>query len=292
MKISGHTLPFAVLGHPIGHTLSPIMHNRSIQALGMDAIYLAFDVSPANLMPVLRSMRDMGFGGVNLTVPLKEVAFHGVDQHAHSARLSRSVNTIEFLDNGDLKGHSTDGDGFITAVQESFGCAIGGLTVFVLGCGGAGRAVAITCASAGADAVTLADIDTGRTAAVEAEIRGIGTNIAIETAGTGPADWGEAARRADLIIQATPIGMTHGVPPLLSSDAFRPGQMLYDLVYMYPSTDMMAEAEKAGARTANGLGMLLHQGALAFEIWTGCKPDTGAMRAALEEAVYKTGEGS
>ncbi len=98
MNISGHTKPFAVLGHPIGHTLSPIMHNSSIVALDMDAIYLAFDAPPSKLMGILTSMRDMGFGGVNLTVPLKEVAFRGVDHLDSSAEISGSVNTIEFLE--------------------------------------------------------------------------------------------------------------------------------------------------------------------------------------------------
>jgi len=286
MQISGHTTPFAVLGHPIGHTLSPVMHNRSIQALGMDAIYLAFDVAPDNLMRVLRAMRDMGFGGVNLTVPLKEVAFRGVEQHAPSAKLSGSVNTIEFLKSGELAGHSTDGDGFIAAIRESFNTALGGLSVFVLGCGGAGRAVAITCATEGASRITLSDIAASRITAVEDEIRGITPSVTVSNAGTSADGWEAAAQEADLIIQATPIGMKPEEKPLLTAKAFRPGQLLFDLIYMFPSTGIMREAASAGARTANGLGMLLHQGARSFEIWTGRTPDIAAMRAALEEAVY------
>ena len=117
MNISGHTTPFAVLGHPIGHTLSPIMHNSSITALEMDAIYLAFDAAPERLMEILHAMRDMGFRGVNLTVPLKEVAFKGVDSLEASSKISGSVNTIEFMEDGSLRGHSTDGYGFVTALK-------------------------------------------------------------------------------------------------------------------------------------------------------------------------------
>lgn len=285
-EISGHTLPFAVLGHPIGHTLSPIMHNRSLQALGMDAVYMAFDVAPDNLMRVLKAMRDMGFGGVNLTVPLKEVAFRGVDVHAESASLARSVNTIEFLNDGRLKGHSTDGDGFVAAIHESFDTTIKGLSVFVLGCGGAGRAVAITCAVEGAARIVLSDIEPSRIDAVKTEINQLAPTVEVTGAGTAGEAWADASRTADLVIQATPVGMQTGDKPLLGSDAFRPGQCLFDMIYMFPNTGIMAEAGQAGARTANGLGMLLHQGARAFEIWTGRQPDIGAMRAALEQAVY------
>ncbi len=286
MQISGHTITFAVLGHPIGHSLSPVMHNRSIQALGMDAIYLAFDVAPDHLMRVLQSMHDMGFGGVNLTVPLKEVAFRGVQHHAPSAQLAGSVNTIEFLENGELRGHSTDGDGFVTAIREAFNFSLEDCSVFVLGCGGAGRAVALTCATEGATAITLGDIDPARMASVEKDIQQLATGITIRKAGTSACEWMQETLAADLIIQATPIGMKQEDPPLLKADAFRPGQCVYDLVYMFPATATITEAARAGAATANGLGMLLHQGARSFEIWTGKKPDLKVMRSALEEAVY------
>ena len=286
MNISGHTTPFAVLGHPIGHTLSPIMHNRSIAALGMDAIYLAFDAPPDRLMEILPAMRDMGFRGVNLTVPLKEVAFRGVDALDVSSELSGSVNTIEFLDDGRLRGHSTDGYGFVTALKESSGMSLPGQSVFVLGCGGAGRAVAITCADEGASRVVVSDIDAARADKVVEEIRALSDNVTVESAGTDTTAWAAAAARADLVIQATPVGMKPEDAPLLSREAFHKGQMVFDLIYMYPETGIMTEALAAGAKAANGLGMLLHQGARSFEIWTGRTPDIAAMRAALEESVY------
>ncbi len=287
MNISGHTKPFAVLGHPIGHTLSPIMHNSSITALELDAIYLAFDAPPAKLMDILASMRDMGFGGVNLTVPLKEVAFRGVDHLDKSAEISGSVNTIEFLENGTLRGHSTDGYGFVTALKESFDMSLPGQSVFMLGCGGAGRAVAITCATEGATKIVVSDIDDSRAAKVVEEIKTISPAIEVSSAGTDKSDWKKAASKSDLIIQATPVGMKPEDTPLLTRDAFHEGQMLFDLIYMYPETEIMSEAKVAGAKTANGLGMLLHQGARSFEIWTGKSPNIPAMRTALEQAVYK-----
>src|SRR5262245_12670128 len=127
--LSGHTKPYAVLGHPIGHTMSPIMHNASIESLGLDAIYLAFDVAPARLLDVLPAMQSMGFGGVNLTIPLKEVAYRGLKQLDESARLLGAVNTVQFTEHG-MIGHNTDGYGFLKAMEEAFGEPVKGAAVF------------------------------------------------------------------------------------------------------------------------------------------------------------------
>lgn len=277
--ISGHTKPFAVLGHPIGHTLSPVMHNASIAALGLDAIYLAFDVHPDRLLEVLPAMQAMGFGGVNLTIPLKEVAFRGLQRLDESARLLGAVNTVQFTTDG-IVGHCTDGHGFLKALEESSGRGVAGETVHILGTGGAGRAVALTCARAGAKAVSLFDTDAVRPANVAAEIRRQFPAVAVTIGGE--------AREADVVVQCTPVGMKKEDPSPLGPEAFRAGQRAFDLVYMYPETGFMAAARAGGATAANGLGMLLHQGARAFHIWTGVEPDIGAMRGALEKAVYTT----
>ncbi|HMP74071.1 MAG TPA: shikimate dehydrogenase [Kiritimatiellia bacterium] len=281
--LSGYTKPYAVLGHPIGHTLSPVMHNASIASLGLDAIYLAFDVHPDRLLPVLEAMQSMGFGGVNLTIPHKEVAFRGLDQLDESARLVGAVNTVAFTPQG-LVGHNTDGYGFLKAMEESGG-GIEGKRIFVLGAGGAGRAVALVSARAGAAQIALADLDHSRCEAVAAEIHHAAPGIEALLA-TTPDQQIARCREADIIVQATPVGMKPGDRPLLPSQAFRPGQHAFDLIYMVPETIFMAEARLGGATTANGLGMLLHQGARAFEIWTGQSPDIHAMRTALERAVY------
>lgn len=280
MTISGHTKAFAVLGHPIGHTLSPVMHNAAIEALGMDAIYLAFDVPPDRLDTVLPAMRDMGFGGVNLTVPLKEVAFRSLQDLDESAQLLGAVNTVRFGPDG-LTGYNTDGEGFLKAVEEAFGTPVAGKSVFVCGVGGAGRAVALTCAGSGATSIRLADRDPGRASKVAMEIE---TQFLTEV--KVAESWDEEARGADLVVQATPLGMTLADVSPLGPSAFRKGQLGFDLVYMYPETAFMRAAKDAGARAVNGLGMLLHQGARAFEIWTGIAPPADAMRGALEKAVY------
>jgi shikimate dehydrogenase len=284
MNLSGHTKPFAVLGHPIGHTLSPVMHNASLAALKFDGIYLALDVHPDRLMEVLPSMELMGFAGVNLTVPHKEVAFRGLDKLDDSAKLFGAANTIEFTEDG-MVGHNTDGYGFMKALEEAFGKSVEGDSIFVLGCGGAGRATALQAATEGATSLVLADIDAERVQKLEDEVKSIAPNVEIFQALEKEKQI-ELCRGCDLVVQASPVGMKEDDPSLLPPEAFRAGQRAFDLIYMYPETAFLTTARESGAEIANGLGMLLHQGARAFEIWTGTEPSVPAMRKALEDAVY------
>ncbi len=284
--LSGHTRPFAVLGHPIGHTLSPVMHNAALEALGLDAIYLAFDVHPDRLMTVLSSMRDMGFQGVNLTVPLKEVAFRALADLDDSARRLGAVNTVQFIPSG-LRGHNTDGKGFLLALQEAFGETARRQSLFVLGCGGAGRAVAITSALEGCERILLADLDFKRCEAVAREIRALAPAVPVELADPDKTRWAPAARACSLVVQASPVGMKPDDPCLLAPEAFGPGQCAFDLVYNLPETAFTRTAIRAGARAANGIGMLLHQGAEALTLWTGVPAPVDVMRGALEGALYR-----
>ncbi len=274
----------AVLGHPIGHTLSPVMHNASIKALGLNGEYEygKLDVAPDDLMERLAQFPAEGVAGVNLTIPLKEVAFQGLEVLDKSAQILGAVNTVEFTEDG-LVGHNTDGYGCLKALEEAFGKTAEGDSVFVLGCGGAGRAVALMVALDGAKSVILADVAAERVANLAAEISERTPDVeVIQSVGGGAT----SCREADLVIHASPIGMKKDDPSLMPPEAFREGQRVFDLIYMYPETALLGVAKSQGALVANGLGMLLHQGAKAFEIWTGIQPDVGAMRAALEAAVY------
>jgi shikimate dehydrogenase len=282
----GNMKKLAVLGHPIGHTLSPVMHNASIKALGLDGEYEygKLDVPPSELMARLAQLPAEGFVGVNLTIPLKEVAFKGLKKLADSARILGAVNTVEFTADG-MTGHNTDGYGFLKALEEAFGKTVAGDRVFVLGCGGAGRAVALMAALNGAQSLTLADVDAVRVENLAAEISRIVPQVEISKCLQKQAQI-ESCRKADLVIQASPVGMKKDDQSLLPPEAFRKGQRVFDLIYMYPETAFLSAAKSADAQIANGLGMLLHQGAKAFEIWTGINPSVAAMREALEKAVY------
>jgi shikimate dehydrogenase len=276
----------AVLGHPIGHTLSPVMHNASIASLGLDSeyVYDKLDVAPDNLIERLQQLPAEGYAGVNLTIPLKEVAFQSLETLDESAALLGAVNTVEFSEKG-LIGHNTDGRGFLRALEEAFGRTVQGDAVFVLGCGGAGRATALMAALDGAISIALADVDAGRVAALSEELLTINPALNVIPC-LDPVTQVEACHAADVVIQASPVGMKKEDASLLPPDAFREGQRAFDLIYMYPETAFLSTAKAAGAQVANGLGMLLHQGAIAFEIWTGVQPDVAAMRRALEAAVY------
>lgn len=289
MKIAGTTKCYGLLGHPVSHTLSPAMHNAAFEALGVDAVYLAFDVVPERLPNVLLALQDLGFGGVNLTIPLKEVAVKSLPRLDESAQLLGTVNTVKFTPDG-MIGFNTDGEGFLRAVEEAFGEPVAGKSIFVCGVGGAGRAVALTCAGSGARSIMLADTDRARARKVLMEIE---TKFFTEVGMAEAADdWEKGARAADLVVQATPLGMKADDISPIASAAFRRGQLVFDVVYVQPETRLMKLAKAVGARTANGLGMLLHQGARACEIWTGAKPPVEVMRKALEKEVYGRRDGS
>ncbi len=285
MKISAATKLYAVLGHPIAHSLSPAMQNAALAAMGLDAVYMAFDVPPEGLMQVLPVLAELGCAGLNLTVPLKEVAFRGLADLDDAARRLGSVNTVHFSAGG-MRGYSTDGKGFLLALQEEFRITPQGMSVLLLGCGGAGRAVAMACASEGCARIITADLDAVRSSGLSGALRTAFAGLVVEDGGAVPHKWPALAARADLIVHATPVGMHPNEPALLAPGAFRRGQYVYDLIYMFPETVLMRAARAGGAQAANGLGMLLHQGAFSLKIWTGREAPVPVMRQVLEKAVY------
>lgn len=282
-NITAQTTTYAVLGHPIGHSLSPAMHNAALRAMGLDGLYVAYDVEPEQLMDVLQAMQRMGFGGVNLTIPHKEVACAGLDELDSSAQAVGAVNTIEFTDGG-MRGHNTDGEGLMRALKESFGETVDGRSVCVLGAGGTGRAIAITCATRGAVRVVIAGRREEQVRPVVEEVRSAAPDCDVDEAIGVNDTWVEASRRADLVVHTTSVGLKEGDAAVIGAEAFRSGQSLVDTIYTAAETPLMKCAREAGAQAINGLGMLLHQGAVALSIWTGREPPVDVMRAALEAA--------
>ena len=278
--------PFALLGHPVGHSLSPAMHNAAFAALGLRARYTRLDVAPRDLSTTLDELHASGFGGLNITIPHKEAAYRFLARHhtiAESARALQAVNTVVFQRDGSLVGHNTDAPGFLDALKESFRATPRGKRVLLLGCGGAGRAIALTCARQGAASIQIADVQLAARRRLRRALRQAAPDLSL--GGIALSRAARAARECDLIIQATPVGMQPDDPSLLPPEAFRPGQVVFDLIYNPAETPLLATARAAGARTANGLGMLLHQGARAFRLWTNRHPPIPVMRAALEQAL-------
>ena len=279
-------VPFALLGHPVGHSLSPFMHNAAFKALGMNAQYTLLDVAPGDIPRTLAELREKKFGGLNVTIPHKEAAYRFLAARgalSDPARLLHSVNTVVFRPDGSLLGDNTDAPGFLDALKESFRASPRGKRILVLGCGGAGRALALTCAMQGAASILVADVNLAARRRLLLALRQAAPGLPVSGISLDRAR--SAARECDLIIQATPVGMHAGDPSLLPPESFRKGQIVFDLIYNPAITPLQAAAKAAGARTANGLGMLLHQGARAFRLWTGRKPPVAVMRAALLKAL-------
>jgi shikimate dehydrogenase len=287
MKTSAIT-PYALLGHPVGHSLSPSMHNTAFKALKLPGHYDLLDVEPGDVPRVVEELNQLGFGGLNITIPHKEAAYRFLaKQHAlsDSAQILKSVNTIVFKKDGSLMGHNTDAPGFLDAMKEAFRATPRGKKILLLGCGGAGRAVALTCAFQGAASFLIADLHLTARRRLRTELRHAAPGVPVSGITLDSNQLVAKARECDLIIQATPVGMKKGDPSLLPAEAFRPGQLVFDCIYNPAVTPLLATAKKAGAQTTNGLGMLLHQGARAFRLWTRRKPPVDLMRKALEKAL-------
>ena len=259
-----------ILGHPVGHSLSPAMHRAALAALGIEGSYELLDTPPERLAERLREVRA-GFRGVNVTVPLKERVLALLDEVDEEARAIGAVNTV-VVEGGRLLGANTDAAGFLRSLEEA---GVRGRRALVLGAGGAARAVVHALLRAGWE-VAVANRTRERAERLVAELGG-------RVAGL------EAAREADLVVNATSVGMEDpGATPLPA--AFFPERgFAVDLVYRPLRTRFLREAEARGLGVVNGLGMLLWQGVLAFERWSGKRAPVEAMRGALLRAV--TGEG-
>ena len=275
------TMRFALLGHPVAHSLSPVMHKASFRALGLDATYECIDVPPGEVAAALDQCRREGFAGLNVTVPHKQETYNALTRLDVSAQRVGAVNTVRFDPDGGMTGFNTDAIGFLADLRAAFGLMPAGRRIMVVGCGGAGRALAIACALGGCSRLRLANRTPERAERVAAEISGFASEGATAAEVVGLPDWIAAARDSDLVIHATTAGMSDD-RAALPSEAFYSGQYFYDIVYTSPVTPTMAVAREAGAWVANGLGMLVRQGAASFRIWTGREANLSAMRMAVE----------
>ena len=282
--ISSKTQIFAVVGYPIDHSLSPLMHNASMKSLNFDGIYLALNINPDDVVEILSVMKKMGFKGINLTIPHKEIVYCHLETLDESAKLFKSVNTILFKDD-EIKGFNTDGYGFLKALGSSFGKEIDNDKVFILGCGGAGRTVALQSTKSKAESIWLADIDEDKILKLKDEILSLDPTMKIDYS-LNLDEQIDGCKDSNLIIQASPVGMKENEKSLFPSSAFNNNQRVFDLIYMYPETSFMKNAKQSGAEAANGLGMLLYQGEKAFRIWTNCEANQDVMMDVLSKKVY------
>jgi shikimate dehydrogenase len=272
-EVSARTRVAAVIGDPVRHSLSPAIHNAAFLAVGLDWVYVALPVPEGEARAAVAGMRALGIDGMNVTMPHKSDVAKALDRLSPAAKALGSVNTIS-RHGGELVGDSTDGDGFVNALRADEGIDPDGKRFLVIGAGGAARAVVKAVADAGAAEVVVV--------ARRPERGDRCAKLAGRRGRTGSAD--EVAT-ADVIVNATPIGMgdvvnidrRDALP--LEPDRLSPGQLVVDLVYEPLVTPLVAAARERGVAAVNGVGMLIHQAALAFRIWTGEDPPLAVMSA-------------
>jgi len=283
-----------VLGDPVAHSLSPEMQNAALNACQIDMQYARFHIRTNELRSALLLLRQLDFVGINLTVPHKIAGFAQIDEADERARRCRAVNTVRFRDEK-TKGSNTDGEGFARAIREEFSVDLRDLRVLLLGAGGGtGRAIAWQCALDNCERLVLVNRTLEKAKALADQLRPffIGPRVLGPAARLQIIEWNEPALRAqmadiDLIVNATPLGLNPSDQPPIPGRLLMPHHLIFDVVYASAKGRLLRAAEDAGARGANGLSMLLHQGALAFEFWFGREAPLEAMGKALHEAVRK-----
>lgn len=281
--ITGRTRLVGLLGWPVEHSISPPMHNAAFASLGMDWCYLPFAVPPEALPEALRGARSLGLRGLNATVPHKQALLSLVDDLTPEARAIGAVNTVLIGDT--LTGHNTDAAGFMRALGDA-GFIVNQCRALVLGAGGSARAIGYALVAAGAS-IALLNRTPERAASLARDLQAAIPGARVEP---GPLNRESLARLApgvELVVNTTSVGMwPHTDATPWPQDVAWPHEaLLYDLIYNPPETRLMAQARAQGARAENGLGMLVHQGAEAFRLWTGVEPPVDVMVSACLAAL-------
>lgn len=271
----------AILGHPITHSLSPTMHTAAFAALDMDWVYVPVDVLPADLANAVRGLRALGFRGASVTVPHKQAMIPLLDEVTEAARTMGAVNTI--VRRGDrLIGDNTDWQGFLVPLREA-GFDLAGQRCAVLGAGGAARAVVYALGRAGATAITIFNRTVSRANDLIRDLQPAIPAVALRSRSLAATADLVAGSSPALVVNTTSVGMwpeTDGCP--WPADRPIPSEtVVYDLVYNPLRTRLLRQAEEAGCRTIDGVRMLVHQGAIAFKMWTGREPPVEVMYDAV-----------
>ena len=276
-----------VFGDPVEHSLSPQMQNAALRHCKIDVQYARFHILPNELRKAIALIRKMKFVGLNLTIPHKIGALELIDAADDNVKRIGAVNVIK-VEDGKLRGFNTDGRGFARAVREEFSVDLRDLRVMLLGAGGAARAIALQCAKENCERLVIANRTFENAQKLADQLRDFfaGPKVLGPVARLQAIPFEEPAIRfqighVDLIVNATPVGLNRGDPSPIPSRLLAPHVMVYDTIYSAERTPLVSAAIEAGARAANGLSMLLHQGALAFEIWFQREAPIEVMRKAL-----------
>jgi len=270
---------YAVIGHPIAHSQSPLIHGLFAQATAQDMTYEAIDggAEPGGFERAVQAFRAAGGRGMNVTLPFKLAALQMANEATDNARLAGAANTLR-LDGGRIEAHNTDGIGLVRDIERTVGVPLRGRRVLLVGAGGATRGVLLPLARAGAARIAIANRTADKARALARELAPHLDGVAIDGGGLDALAAGDAF---DVVINATSASLS-GQAPAVPATAFAPGALAYDMVYGKGLTPFLAQAQAAGcAHVADGVGMLIEQAAESFAWWRGVRPDTRAVRARL-----------
>jgi shikimate dehydrogenase len=275
MSINAKTKIISLIGYPVEHSLSPVMHNAAIEYLGLNYCYVALPVAPGELRSAVNGIRSLHFAGFNVTIPYKQEVIPLLESVDEEARFIGAVNTVKNTD-GFLQGYNTDGRGFMESIREA-GIDTQGKDIFICGAGGAARAIGYYLSQT-ASKTYVFDIDEKKRFLLVEDLSGLNGNVII-------AEDTQKVAHADIIINATPLGLRKDDPIPFDLNLLRNSQIVCDLIYW--DTPLIEKAMERGCKTLNGLGMLLWQGVLAFQIWTGMIPPVDLMREVLVSGLNK-----
>ena len=280
MKIKGSTNIVGLIGHPVGHSFSPPMHNKAFEALDMDYAYVAFDVDPSDLESAIAGAKSLDIKGLNVTIPHKIEVMKYLDEIDEVARLIGAVNTVDFKD---MKGYNTDGIGAVKAIEEI--TKINGKNVVIAGAGGAARAISFYIAKYGAQSLTILNRNVERADDLSNDV--LNSQLINNVKSDSILKINDYLTEADILINTTPVGMHPNINdrPIASAEDMHEDLVVFDAVYNPNETVLIKEAIKANAKPVYGIKMLLYQGAESFKIWTGREAPVDEMEKALRDTL-------
>ena len=282
MQITGQTKIVGIIGDPITHSRSPQIHNAAIDALGLDYVYVPFHVQPDDLGAAIEGFKAANVVGINVTIPHKQNVMPYLDEISREATLIGAVNTLIFKD-GAISGENTDAPGFLRAMEEEGLDVPQGGSAVVIGAGGSARAIVVALALAGVQTICITNRTVLRAVALATDLSEK-TGVSIYGIGLDDSKLSDAVGTSQLIVNTASTSMDVSHPLLIDPEWLEPQSIVYDIVYTPPETRLLRAAAEKDCHTIGGLGMLVHQGAIAFERWTGVNPPVEIMRQALQGA--------
>lgn len=271
----------AVIGWPVAHSASPQMHQPALDALGIPARYIRLEVEEGQVEEAFAAMQRLGFVGCNVTVPHKLAALNACEELTVEAKALGAVNTVIFREDGTRLGHNTDGPGMVAALEETFGQSLREQRVMIVGAGGAGQAVAAQCVLAGVRELVLVNRSVEKLQPIWEHLQQLAPEVRVKILALDAEELIEVARNCDCLINTTSLGLKANDASPLPEACFAKNHAVYDSIYKPAETKFLALAKAAGAKTGNGLTMLLHQGNLAFQRWFPGTEPLEIMREAL-----------